>query len=142
MVDLTLKKAEEMCHIHEESRKQTVEMGGSKEAEEEQQDSNDDSEEFLLNSISLEIMNAEQTNNNKNKNELVEHILINNVSIGCKIDTDAQSNLLPTKLFEDLSEIDAGRKYKMQTANVNLIAYGGTKNEVVGSTQLNCIIRS
>ncbi|KAL3277562.1 hypothetical protein HHI36_012906 [Cryptolaemus montrouzieri] len=82
MVDLTLKIAEEMCHIHEESRKTTVEMSGSKEAEvsldsirqteEEQQNSIDDSEEFLLNSISLEIMNAELTNINKNKNELVK----------------------------------------------------------------------
>ncbi|KAL3282667.1 hypothetical protein HHI36_005842 [Cryptolaemus montrouzieri] len=152
MVDFTLKKAKEMCPINEESRKQTVKIGGRKEAEvsldsigqtkqscfkkksstknflnnnnsksnkclytlqEEQQNSSDDSEEFLLNSISLEIMDAELTN-----------------------------NVLPAKMFEDLSEIDAGRKHEMQTANVNLIAYGGTKTGVVGSTQLNCIIRN
>ncbi|KAL3288811.1 hypothetical protein HHI36_003244 [Cryptolaemus montrouzieri] len=86
-------------------------------------------------------MNAELTISNKNKNGLLS-ILINNVFIGCKINTGAQCNVLPAKLFENLSEKEAGRKHKMQTANVNLIAYGGTKIEVVGSTQVNCIIRS
>ncbi|KAL3280210.1 hypothetical protein HHI36_017710 [Cryptolaemus montrouzieri] len=76
-------------------------------------------------------MNAELSNNNKKENELVEHILINNVSIGCKIGTGAQCNMLPAKLFGYLSDIDAGRKHKMQTANVNLIANGGTKIEVI-----------
>ncbi|KAL3265502.1 hypothetical protein HHI36_009706 [Cryptolaemus montrouzieri] len=180
MVELTLKKAEEMCHIYEESRKQTIEMGGSKEAEvsldsirqseltirveimiassverdiaresaqllvkfEKQQNSSYDSKEYLLNCISLEIMNAEFTNNNKNKNELVEHNVTNNVSIGCKIHTGAQCNVLPAKLFENPSDMDAGRKHKMQNANVNLIAYAETKIEVLRSTQLNCVIRS
>ncbi|KAL3270288.1 hypothetical protein HHI36_009340 [Cryptolaemus montrouzieri] len=64
----------------------------------------------------------------------------NYLETGCKIDTGAQCNVLPANLFEDLSEINAGRKHKMQTANLN--AYEGTNIEIVGSTKLNCVIRS
>ncbi|KAL3268649.1 hypothetical protein HHI36_007753 [Cryptolaemus montrouzieri] len=81
MVDLTLKKlkkcatsmkrAESRQPKWVEARKQRYLRTAYAKLSEEQQNLSGDSEEFLLNSIGSEIMNAELTNNNKNKNGLV-----------------------------------------------------------------------
>ncbi|KAL3279864.1 hypothetical protein HHI36_017370 [Cryptolaemus montrouzieri] len=86
----------------------------------------DDADVFFINSLAFETVNSDEEIYSLN-NELSEDVIIYNVSVCFKVDTGAQCNVLPTKLFKDLTSQRGRMTADLKDANVNLIAYGGSR---------------
>ncbi|XP_044764622.1 uncharacterized protein K02A2.6-like isoform X2 [Coccinella septempunctata] len=101
----------------------------------------DSDDEFFIDNVDLlyNCENAKQIDelgNNLRKFELLEDIIINGKLVYFKIDTGAECNVLPVEALETVDPVA-----KIMPQNVILTAYNGTKLQVKGSTELDCVIR-
>lgn len=73
----------------------------------------------------------------KNSKEWIEYIEIEDCSVQCKIDTGADINILPIKVFE---EINRKSKLQLERTDIILECFGGFKVKPIGKVNLiiNC----
>lgn len=88
------------------------------------------------NCLSLDSVGNSFGNNVFNDKQWFEIIKIEGNDVNCKLDTGAQCNVLPCKVFESLGCVS-----KLRKENTKLISYGGNKIVAEGSAILKCLIK-
>lgn len=86
------------------------------------------SEDFYINSIETKL-----TSNNKLKKNWFENIVVENCNISFKLDTGSDVNVIPVKIFSNLSL----KNKKLSECNITLRAYGGSQIKPLGIICLN-----
>ncbi|KAK3084719.1 hypothetical protein FSP39_017965 [Pinctada imbricata] len=93
-------------------------------------DTVDQSDDLFLGMLSIDsLSDAEDT--------WIEPIKIHRKAVNFKLDTGAEANIIPAKIFDTLRL----RNEKLKSTNVNLITYDGTCMSPKGSVTLPCVVR-
>jgi hypothetical protein len=73
----------------------------------------------------------------KEKDSWYEQIEVEGQKVNIKLDTGADTNLIPLKIFQKISH-----PQKLLKTRINLEAYGGYKLKVMGQAELECKIHN
>lgn len=95
------------------------------------EDNNSD-EDFKFESVS-------HVHNINNLKQWKENILINDISILCKLDTGADCNTLPINAY---NKINNQGKYKLLKCHKILVVYNGQKIYPKGKIELECVVKN
>jgi hypothetical protein len=98
------------------------------------QDENEEEEDQLyVGTIRINKIGKKQ----KEKDSWYEQIEVEGQKVKIKLDTGADTNLIPLKIFQKISH-----PQKLVKTRINLEAYGGYKLKVVGKAELECKIHN
>lgn len=92
-------------------------------------------EHFYINMISEQKLSYEVKNNNSADSSWLEKIKIDNYLIEFKLDTGADVNVIPLKIF---NLIKKSKSYKLKPISIQLEAYGGFQIKPIGCVEFLC----